>query len=103
MGLTGRQADRHRSFSLLDQPRFKFLSSIFMAMITTGSFAMVTSMYLTLSISIERYFGICYPIQSRVRRRRRVLVYLVPVVVGSLLYTSPKLMEIGTSGRVNVE
>lgn len=29
--------------------------------------------------SIERYFGICYPLQSRVRRRR-LLVYLIPVI-----------------------
>ena len=30
--------------------------------------------------SIERYFGICFPLQSRVRRRR-LLVYLIPVIV----------------------
>ena len=66
-----------------------------------GSCSMMTSTYLTLSIrhlllklipemfffpallllcfSIERYFGICFPLQSRVRRRR-LLVYLIPVV-----------------------
>ena len=31
--------------------------------------------------SIERYFGICYPIQSRVRGGRRLLIYLVPVIL----------------------
>jgi ABC-type multidrug transport system permease subunit len=87
-----------RTFSLLDYKHLGFLSPIFMAMIITASFAMVTSMYLTLAIrcglerkkkhsykfffSIERYFGICYPIQSRVRGRRRVFVYLLPVIVG---------------------
>ena len=71
-------------------------------------------------LSVERYFGICYPIHSRVRRKRRVFVYLAPVIVGryiwnnkhltrfeplflSLIYTSPKLMEVSTNGRVNVE
>ena len=39
-----------RTFSLLDYSHLRFLSHVFMAMITTGSFAMVTSMYLTLAI-----------------------------------------------------
>ena len=40
--------------------------------------------HIVYNFSIERYFGICYPIQSRVGRRKRVLVYLVPVIVGRL-------------------
>ena len=78
-----------------------------------GSCSMMTSTYLTLSIrhlllklltemsffpallllcfSIERYFGICFPLQSRVRRRR-LLVYLIPVIFTWYhdLYFGPK-------------
>ena len=46
-----------------------------------GSCALVTSMYLTISISVERYCGICYPLRSRVRGSRRLVIYLLPVVV----------------------
>jgi len=92
-----------RTFSLLRHPKLLFLNTIFMGMITLGSFAMATSMYLTLAISIERYFGICHPMQSRVGRRRRSFAYIVPVFLGSFLYTSPKLLEIGSGGEVNIE
>ena len=39
-----------RTFSLLHHPKLMFLNTIFMGMITLGSFAMATSMYLTLAI-----------------------------------------------------
>ena len=46
---------------------------------------------LLLCFSIERYFGICFPLQSRVRRRR-LLVYLIPVIFTWYhdLYFGPK-------------
>jgi hypothetical protein len=44
--------------------------------------------------SIERYFGICFPLQSRVRGRRRVAVYLVPTLLFSLAFNFPKFLEI---------
>ena len=40
----------YRTFSLLDYKQLRFLSPIFMVMIIIASFAMVTSMYLTLAI-----------------------------------------------------
>ena len=42
-----------RTFSLLDYSHLRFLSHIFMGMITTASFSMFTSIYLTLAI---RYY-----------------------------------------------
>ena len=40
------------------------------------------SIKIKVNFSIERYFGICFPIQSRVGRRRRAFVYILPVFVG---------------------
>ena len=69
--------------------------------------------------SVERYCGICYPVQSRVRgRRRRLALYLAPVllfrsaalpiycyslvrpVLCSLLFNVPKFLEIAPGGGV---
>ena len=46
-----------------------------------GSCSLLTSQYLTVSISVERYCGICYPLQSRVRGGRRLVIYLLPVIL----------------------
>ena len=57
------------------------LQSALLVVLPVGSCALVTSMYLTISISVERYCGICYPLRSRVRGSRRLVIYLLPVVV----------------------
>ena len=91
-----------RTFSLLDNPKFWFLIPMFLPMIILGSFAMISSMYLTLAIrwhrnksfliqcldvvglSIERFIGVCYPLHSRTRVQRGPFVYILPVVIGRL-------------------
>ena len=46
-----------RTFSLLDNPKFWFLIPMFLPMIILGSFAMISSMYLTLAIRWHRNEG----------------------------------------------
>ena len=58
-----------------------------------GSFALLTSMYLTVSISVERYYGICFPLRSRVRGRRRLVIYLLPVILFCIIFNIPRFME----------
>ena len=48
--------------------------------------------------SIERYCGICYPIQSRVQGGRRLVVYLVPVLV----FRSSGLVTGDTSSHLQI-
>eukprot|EP00092_Neocalanus_flemingeri_P038473 GFUD01041884.1.p1 GENE.GFUD01041884.1~~GFUD01041884.1.p1 ORF type:complete len:407 (-),score=61.26 GFUD01041884.1:820-2040(-) len=90
-----------RSQGLLEGPLSNILAPLFLICLALGSCALVTSMYLTISISVERYFGICYPIQSRVQGRRRLCVYLVPVIFFSLLFNLPKFLEITPGGELN--
>jgi len=66
-----------------------------------GNWARVTSMLVTISISIERYFGICFPLQSRVRGQRRVAVYLIPTLLFSFLFNLPKFLEITPTGDLD--
>ena len=56
-----------------------------------------------ITFSLERYFGLCYPIQSRVKGRRRIWVYLIPVIFFSLFYNIPKFLEITPQGDFNSE
>ena len=55
------------------------------------------------SRSVERYCGICYPLHSRVRGGRRLVVYLVPVLVFSLAFNLPKFLEITADMGVDWE
>ena len=154
----------HRSHELLGGPASHIFTPLFLFSLPMGSFSLVSSMYLTISIrwnylpfvepialdktnnkmrlslaklnaklnstqievkvevgikldwdesdkavvfsnennlSVERYFGICYPIQSRVAGRRRVWLYLIPVIFFSLLYNIPKFLEITPDGNLN--
>jgi len=76
---------------------------LFMCCIAIGNWARVTSLLVTISISIERYFGICFPLQSRVRGRRRVAVYLLPTLLFSFAFSLPKFLEITPAGNFNIE
>jgi len=79
------------------------LHLIFLYCIAIGNWARVTSLLVTISISIERYFGICFPLQSRVRGRRRVAVYLLPTLLFSFAFSLPKFLEITPAGDLNLE
>ena len=49
---------------------------------------------LQVHFSVERYCGICFPLQSRVRGGRRLVIYLLPVLLFSLAFNLPKFLEI---------
>jgi len=92
-----------RTHSLLEGDLWYIFEPIFLFLIPLGSCALVTSMYLTVSISVERYIGICYPLQSRVFGHRRLIFYLMPVLAFSLLFNLPKFLEINPNLGVDFE
>ena len=51
------------------------------------------SIFICLS-SVERYCGICYPLNSRIRGTRRLVLYLLPVFIFSIIFNMPKFIEI---------
>ena len=53
--------------------------------------------------SVERYCGICYPLQSRIRGNRRLIIYLLPVILFSLTFNLPKFLEINPNMEVDFE
>ena len=62
--------------------------------IPVGRCALLTSSYLTVSISVERYGAICHPLQSRLRGDRRLVLYLLPVLVFCIIFNLPCFLEI---------
>jgi hypothetical protein len=54
--------------------------------------AMAGTIFMTLAISIERYFGLCHPLLSP--HSRKAWFYIVPVVVVSVALNIPKFFEI---------
>ena len=68
--------------------------SVLVVVIPVGRCALLTSSYLTVSISVERFCGICYPLQSRIRGDRRVVLYLLPVLVFCIIFNLPLFLEI---------
>ncbi|XP_023334488.1 uncharacterized protein LOC111705990 isoform X3 [Eurytemora carolleeae] len=57
-------------------------------------FMYFASIYFIVSISAERYFGVCYPIKSRVKGRKRFYLYFIPVLMLSALIEIPKMITI---------
>ena len=56
-------------------------------------FAFYGSTYMTVSISIERYLGICYPsIGNRVDRKS--WFYIIPVILLSVIFAIPRFFEL---------
>ena len=72
-----------------------------LVVIPVGRCALLTSSYLTVSISVERFCGICYPLQSRIRGDRRVVLYLLPVIVFCIIYNLPLFLEISEFSDLN--
>lgn len=58
--------------------------------------ALTGSIYSTLSISIERYLIVCHPFYT-VSHNWSAKRYIIPILVWSLLYNSPKFFELYTT------
>ena len=58
----------------------------------------VASIYIVLSIAVERYLAVCRPHQYREMqgRRNRSLLYICPVLIFSFVINIPKWMDIRT-------
>lgn len=65
----------------------------FMIIYPLANVALYGSIYITLAVSIERFLGVVYPVQSRTRPRRHLWSYLVPVLVLSIGLNIPKALE----------
>lgn len=76
---------------------------VLVVMVPLGRCALLTSTYLTVSISVERYCGICYPLKSRLRGDRRILLYLLPVIIFCFVFNLPGFLEISEDFEVNWE
>ena len=63
-------------------------------MLPIAQIGLTGSIYLTVSISVERFCGICYPLKSRLRGDRRVVLYILPVLIFCFLYNIPCFLEI---------
>ena len=79
------------------------LHSVLVVLIPLGRCALLTSSYLTVSISVERYCGICYPLQSRLRGGRRLVLYLLPVLIFCIIFNLPYFLEISEYLNFNWE
>ena len=58
----------------------------------------VASIYIVLSIAVERFLAVCRPHQYREMqgRRNRSLLYICPVLIFSFVINIPKWMDIRT-------
>jgi len=86
----------------------------FLAVYPMGNLALYGSTYLTLAVSIERFFGLSFllfdafsqlliivinfvglvfPVQSLTRPRRQLYIYLIPALGFSILFNIPKALE----------
>ena len=98
---------------------------IFIINYPLGSMALYGSIYSTLGLSIERFLGeraqckaiyemhqnsclarhfsgVWFPMQSRTRPRRHLLVYLIPLIVLSVILNLPKAFEMRAMNIVEV-
>ena len=64
--------------------------------------ALCSSIYMTLAIAVERYFGLCRPFQ-RLSGSCSAKTYITPVVLIAMLLNIPKFLESETNFRVNKE
>ncbi|TRY69570.1 hypothetical protein TCAL_07634 [Tigriopus californicus] len=66
---------------------------LFILLYPMANISLYGSIYVTMAISIERYLGVCYPVQSRTRPRRHLIIYLIPVVLFAVGFNLPKAFE----------
>ena len=68
------------------------------------SIFMVSSIYMTIALTLERYHAITSPVEYRVRERtsmsKRLCYYVMPVSILSILYYLPKWLDLNV-GEVN--
>ena len=64
--------------------------------------ALCSSIYMTLAIAVERYFGLCRPFQ-RLSGSCSAKTYITPVVLIAMLLNIPKFLESETTYRLNKE
>ena len=64
--------------------------------------ALSSSIYMTIAIAIERYFGICRPFQ-RLSGSWSAKTYITPTVLIAIFLNIPKFLETETTFRVNNE
>ena len=89
---------RHRFNTYLHQ-------SIFVNFVyPVRSIFMVSSIYMTVALTLERYFAITSPVEYRVRERtsmtKRLFYYVMPVLGFSILYYIPKWLDLNV-GEIN--
>ena len=68
------------------------------------SFVLCASLYLTISLAIERYRAVCNPVKYHINTqgtnpwKKMIISYALPVVVFSLLFSMPKFFEVKMGG-----
>ena len=62
---------------------------------------LVSSIYLMIAVSIERYFAVCCPhnYHNMTGQRNRSLYYIVPAIAAALLICIPKFFEVEVTPR----
>ena len=89
---------RHRINTYLHQSIFVYF------VYPVRSIFMVSSIYMTIALTFERYFAITSPVEYRVRERtsmtKRLFYYVMPVLSLSILYYIPKWLDL-TVGEIS--
>ena len=83
----------------LSEPTSQSLQYIFVKILyPTRNILMCSSIYMTVGLSYERYNAIVRPYLQLVRRKKnniyRLLLYITPVITFSILFYSPKFLEL---------
>ena len=86
---------RHRYYTYLQQ--HVFVSFVY----PFRSIFMCSSMYMTVSLTLERYRAITSPMEYRLRGTtamgKRLLYYVMPVMTFSFIYYTPKFLDLNVN------
>ena len=66
-----------------------------------GEMALCSSIYMTVAIAVERYIGLCRPLQRLSWRPCSAKAYIFPVIALAILLNIPKFFEAETVYNVN--